>query len=186
MINDDFKLLGLTFDATPADVKKAYRALAKENHPDRESDPARKRTREETMARINTAYKEITAWQKTHKNFPAPAGKAPSAEDDYSLYKQGVAFYDKYTGSISLKFKDMVYDMDKLLEKKRDIERARECFARLLSDYPDSDWAYDSEERLNKINSAFANLESAIEFVRTHKLSRTPRGTPEWRNKEQP
>ncbi|NPV02245.1 MAG: DnaJ domain-containing protein [Brevinematales bacterium] len=178
------KVLGLTADATPTEVKKAYRALAKENHPDREADPARKRSCEEAMARINTAYKEITAWLKTHKNFPKPPGKEPPAEDDYSLYKQGVAFCDKHTGSISLKFKDIVYDMDKLLEKKRDIGRARECFARVLSDYPDSDWAYDSEERLNKIDSAFANLDNSIEFVRTHQLSRTPRGTPEWKERE--
>jgi curved DNA-binding protein CbpA len=172
MINDDFRLFGLTPDASLDDVKKAYRALAKKNHPDLNHND------DETMARINNAYREIIARLKKHGKSPAPA------ENDYTLYKKGAAIYDRYTGSISLKFKDITLDMDKLLEKKRDIEAAREYFARVLNEYPDSDWAYDSEERLKKIEQAFVNLASNIEFVRTHKIGKTPRGTPVWKEKE--
>ncbi|OHD53601.1 MAG: hypothetical protein A2Y33_06675 [Spirochaetes bacterium GWF1_51_8] len=183
MLEDAFRMLGLSKECTLRDVKKAYRSLAKENHPDLAADPHTGQAREERMARINGAYREITAYLKANPQAHAEE-KEKEADDDYTLYKRGVKLYDRYSGSIAAKFRNIEMDIDKLLEKIRDIEAARECFTLLLKNYPGSDWAYDSEERLKKIELGFGNLETNVGFIRTHRLDRTARGTPEWKKKE--
>jgi curved DNA-binding protein CbpA len=44
--------LGLTTEATPGDVKRAYRALALEHHPDRGGDP-------EEFRRVTNVYRAL-------------------------------------------------------------------------------------------------------------------------------
>lgn len=57
MIDDPYKVLGLSPDATDEEVKKAYRTLAKKYHPDRNpGDEAAARK----MQEINAAYEQIT------------------------------------------------------------------------------------------------------------------------------
>ena len=51
-VDDPFALLGLTADASSDELTAAYRAAAKEWHPDRRSDAEAS----ERMARINAAY----------------------------------------------------------------------------------------------------------------------------------
>ena len=48
--------LGLRPDASPAEIKAAYRRLAREWHPDRQSDPRRRRQSEDKLREINQAY----------------------------------------------------------------------------------------------------------------------------------
>ena len=53
MIDDPYKVLGLTPDASDEDVKRAYRRLAKKYHPDLnpgDQEAARK------MQEVNSAY----------------------------------------------------------------------------------------------------------------------------------
>ncbi len=58
-MNDPYKILGVSPDATDEEVKKAFRALAKKYHPDkyRDSDLADLAT--EKMKEINAAYEQI-------------------------------------------------------------------------------------------------------------------------------
>lgn len=56
MINDPYSVLGVTPSATDDEVKKAYRKLAKQYHPDIHPDPA---FAEKKMAEINAAYDQV-------------------------------------------------------------------------------------------------------------------------------
>lgn len=56
MMNDPYSVLGVSPSATDDEIKKAYRRLAKQYHPDIHSDP---KFAEEKMAQINAAYDQI-------------------------------------------------------------------------------------------------------------------------------
>jgi curved DNA-binding protein CbpA len=59
-----YQVLGVAKDATPAEVKNAYRALAKHLHPDRLRDPEAARRAEERLKEVNAAWSEYCALQK--------------------------------------------------------------------------------------------------------------------------
>ena len=58
-MRDPFSILGVTREASDDEIKKAYRNLARENHPDKFTDPAERARAEEKMKEINAAYEEI-------------------------------------------------------------------------------------------------------------------------------
>lgn len=61
MMDDPYKVLGVARDASPEEIKKAYRKKARENHPDlNPDDPAA----EERLKKINEAYDRITNPEK--------------------------------------------------------------------------------------------------------------------------
>ncbi len=57
---DDYVTLGVGWQASPREIRKAYRRLACECHPDRFSaDPERQRAASETMQRVNGAFRRV-------------------------------------------------------------------------------------------------------------------------------
>ena len=58
-MRDPFITLGVSRDASDDEIKKAYRRLARENHPDKFTDPDERSRAEEKMKEINAAYEEI-------------------------------------------------------------------------------------------------------------------------------
>jgi len=58
-MRDPFSVLGVSREATDDEIKKAYRKLARENHPDKFTDPAESARASEKMKEINAAYEEI-------------------------------------------------------------------------------------------------------------------------------
>ncbi|MBQ9253018.1 MAG: DnaJ domain-containing protein [Clostridia bacterium] len=53
-----FEELGLRAWADPEEIRRAYRALVKQCHPDRVQDPQEKAAAQERMIRLNLAYEE--------------------------------------------------------------------------------------------------------------------------------
>jgi hypothetical protein len=53
---DPYQVLGLPTDASGATIKRRWRELAREHHPDRANDPAEAALLTRQMARINAAY----------------------------------------------------------------------------------------------------------------------------------
>ncbi len=63
-MRDPYQVLGVAKNASHADVKKAFRKLAKQHHPDQSKDPKAK----ERFAEINTAY-EIVGDEKKRAQY---------------------------------------------------------------------------------------------------------------------
>jgi len=73
---DHYGILGLTSDATLADVKKAYRKLARERHPDRNNaDPGAI----DRFRRITEAYEYLSAHLKDNAHGTGHRRPAPAA-----------------------------------------------------------------------------------------------------------
>ena len=58
-MNDPYKVLGVSSNATDDEIKKAYRELARKYHPDKYRDSDLADLASEKMKEINAAYEEI-------------------------------------------------------------------------------------------------------------------------------
>ena len=92
MIDDPYKVLGLSPDASDEDVKRAYRRLAKKYHPDLnpgDQEAARK------MQEVNTAYEQIKNPEKFNQQRSGGYGSAGG----YGGYYDPFGGYRQQTGS---------------------------------------------------------------------------------------
>jgi WD40 repeat protein len=67
-----YRILGLSPGASAIAVKRAYRALARQWHPDRFSDPAAKATAEAKFKQINQAYAQLKDYNPPPQSSPPP------------------------------------------------------------------------------------------------------------------
>ena len=58
-MNDPYKVLGVSKNASEEEIKAAYKALVKKYHPDQYQDNPLAEFAEEKMAEINSAYDAI-------------------------------------------------------------------------------------------------------------------------------
>ena len=98
MIDDPYKILGVSPDASDEEVKRAYRRLAKKYHPDLnpgDAEAARK------MQEVNAAYEQIKNPQKQQPNYGGyggydPFGGAYQQPNQEDRYFQGAAQYIRF------------------------------------------------------------------------------------------
>lgn len=81
MNKNPYTILGVSENATDAEIKTAYRELAKKYHPDNYQDSPLKDLANEKMQEINEAYDEIERLRKEGKKYSA------GSDTSYSNYK---------------------------------------------------------------------------------------------------
>lgn len=193
-ITECFEFFGLDVSASLDEVKKAYRSLAKKYHPDLhgEASGASKASEAsgEKMTLVNEAYRVLRGEIAGRKTRPEPAAKSappaaaknpePAPDLDYKLYKKGVEFYELHYGRFTNFFKHYAVErsgsepglgfegiLKEYAGEEKNLAKAKVCFEKLLRDFPDSDWAEDTQERLVKVERTLANVRKRIEDLRT-------------------
>ena len=98
MIDDPYKVLGVSRDASDDEIKRAYRQLAKQYHPDRnpgDTEAAKK------MQQINAAYEQIKNPEKAQQSAgygynPYGSQRTYSQQTDGDGYLQAAVNYIRY------------------------------------------------------------------------------------------
>jgi len=91
MVQDPYKVLGVSPDASDEEVKKAYRDLTKKYHPDLNPDDPKAA---EKMNDINAAYDQIKSG-----NIPGSTAYGPHGYGPYNPYGAGAYAYQQQHGA---------------------------------------------------------------------------------------
>lgn len=170
-------------DASEAEIKRAYRRLARENHPDFFHDEY-KGIQELKMMQINEAYNFLMAtrkearqskpgrerkrgpedyksdweeWErKRYKNLSPNREIGHHKDPAYAYYKQGFVNFSKGLNGImadrSRKRHTNLTSLKRWASSSlKYFQEANRYFSRVVSEYPESIWSIDAEEKLMRI-----------------------------------
>jgi hypothetical protein len=161
------RILGVPEGAPLELVKERYRALCKRYHPDLNDQASIGK-----MALINEAYAALArsmpggAEGEAGRGSPADAGLALCKDQAYAFYKQGVKHYrltdDNLVFRDDREWNKETRRFDKTEAQagyERDLYRALHYFNLVCSEYPDSEWAADSADKIRLLNQKRGFLE---------------------------
>ena len=133
-MKDPYKVLGVSRDASDADIKKAYHALAKKYHPDNYQGSDLADLAEEKMKEVNEAYAEIERQR-------SGGGSAYdyAYEDDNTSGANG-AYSGSYSGTYG--GYDATYRQVRSLINERRYDRAMSILSAVPNDKRGAEWNY--------------------------------------------
>lgn len=174
-----YDVLGVTPSANMGEIKKAYRALVRKNHPDLYPEPE-KDLQELKMIQINEAYARITE-TLNHEDIYEQEELKPdtsNTENDwwvhidpvsftkdavgfhkdiqYAYYKQGFDNFSRAVNGIKMmernvSLKNDMYYLRRFARSLYYLRKADMYFSMLLEEYPDSIWSYDAYIKIKRI-----------------------------------
>lgn len=107
---DPYRVLGVSADASPAAIRRAYLELAKRNHPNLfAADPEKYRSSNALMAEINSAYELLSDparrefWNRRHLGTPKRAPQptpAPDRSHESELARSIIRKYNQFLASL--------------------------------------------------------------------------------------
>lgn len=86
MNKNPYTILGVSESATDAEIKAAYREMAKKYHPDNYQDTPLKDIANEKMQEVNEAYDEIMRLRKENKKYKSDTSGFSGSNSTYTNY----------------------------------------------------------------------------------------------------
>ncbi len=112
-MNDPYKILNVSPNATDEEIKQAYRSLAKKYHPDNYANSPLAETASEKMKEINDAYDKILAERK----------KARSQGQNYQTYHTNQSRFSNIRAMINAgRFLEAEQALSSIISTERDAE----------------------------------------------------------------
>lgn len=118
-MSDPYKVLGVSPDATDEEIKKAYRALVKQYHPDNFTDNPLADLAAEKMKNINEAYSEVQKMRSSGSSgsYGNTSGSYHSSSGSYSSYTNSSSANPTYARIRSLINAGRVQEAETLLDR---------------------------------------------------------------------
>lgn len=117
-MSDYYSILGVPRTASQAQIKEAYLKLARENHPDRFSDPDKRSRASQTIQGINESYNHLRD-EKLRREYDEQLARdsLPPEEQAQRFYKNGVMQeeMEELTQALKFFFEAMRLNPDKAL-----------------------------------------------------------------------
>ena len=170
-MNDPYKVLGVSPNASDEEIKKAYRDLARKYHPDNYHDNPLADLAQEKMKEINEAYDEITKMRSGggsgagnyggNRNHQSNSGSSGyTGNQQYSQIRSAInsgnlQYAEQMLNSMSNRDAEWNFLMGSLYYRKGWMDDARNFFQRAVNMDPGNNEYRQALNMINSVNSPY-------------------------------
>lgn len=169
-MNDPYKVLGVSPDATDEEIKKAYRELARKYHPDNYVNNPLADLVEEKMKEVNEAYDYIMKHRGEAKS-SSSSGSSRSGEYDYSYIRTLIN---------SRRYQEAENILNSIPEQQRNAEWnfLKGCILTQKAWYYDAQKYYETACYMDPENAEYKAALNSIKNARSQRAYRTDTSGP--------